>query len=409
MSDPAADHLRPPGFDTELLNAAGGPVGLAVSGGSDSTALAVLAREAGFSDAVVLTVDHGLRPGAADDAAAVAALAAGLGLPCHILRAGPHDGSSVQAWARNVRYGLLRDAAYRLGLTAIATAHTLDDQAETLLLRLGRGSGLRGLGAIRADTVRDGLRILRPLLGARRSDLRAALLARGILWREDPSNEDPRFARVAIRKLAPSLEAAGLTAARLADAAAHLARASAAIDHAVTALAASAVRVDTAGAVSIARRPFANVAEEVRLRLLADAVQTAGGLPHGPRFDALLPAAELALTGEGRTTLGRTVVDVGPEHIVLWREARGIRPVELGPGQTAVFDGRYRISLAEGYGPVTLAPLGKAAALCPAVGHPGARAAAPAAFRDGHFIAAPTLGVVRRGAPRAMLSAEPVR
>lgn len=409
MSQPAPGPLWPAGFDVALLKAAGGPLGLAVSGGSDSTALAVLAREAGFADAVVLTVDHGLRAGSADDAAAVAALAARLGLPCHCLQAGPHDGSSVQAWARNVRYGLLRDAAERLGITAIVTAHTMDDQAETLLLRLGRGSGLRGLGAIRADTARDGLRILRPMLGARRADLRAALAARGISWRDDPSNDDTRFARVAIRQLGPALDAAGLTAPRLAGAAAHLARASAAVDGAVARLAASAVRVDRAGAVFIARALLVDAAQEVRLRLLADAVQMAGGLARGPRFDALSHAADLALRGEGRTTLGRTVLDAGPAEIVLWREARGIRAVDLAPGNACVFDGRYKISLAADAAPVTLAPLGKAAARCPALGHPGARAAAPAVFRDGRFLAAPTLGVVRHGFERGMLSLQRMR
>ncbi|WMS43857.1 tRNA lysidine(34) synthetase TilS [Acuticoccus sp. MNP-M23] len=409
MSQPAASPFWPAGFDVALLAAVSGPLGLAVSGGSDSAALAALAHEAGFHDAVVLTVDHGLRPGSAEDAGTVVALAGRLGLSCHCLRAGPHDGSSVQAWARNVRYGLLRDAAQRLGLAAIVTAHTLDDQAETLLLRLGRGSGLRGLGAIRADTVQNGLRILRPLLAARRADLRAALVARNISWRDDPSNVDTRFARVAVRKLAPALEAAGLTAARLADAAAHLARASTAIDDAVASLAAAALRVDRAGAVIIARAPFAVAAEEVRLRLLSDAVQMAGGNAHGPRFDALSIAADMALRGAGRTTLGRTVLDAGPADIVLWREARGIRPVDLAPGGIVVFDGRYEISLAAGIAAVKVAPLGAAAALCPALGHARARATAPAIFRDGRFLAAPTLGVVRHGFERAMISLRRMR
>jgi len=399
----------PAGFDVALLTGAGGPLGLAVSGGSDSTALAVLAREAGFADAVILTVDHGLRAGSADDAAFVASLADRLGLACHCLHAGPYEGSSLQAWARNVRYGLLRDAAARLGIAALVTAHTLDDQAETLLLRLARGSGLRGLGAIRADTVQGGTRILRPLLGARRTDLRAALSSRGIDWRDDPSNADTRFARVAVRALGPALAGAGITAPRLAEAAAHLARASHAIDRAVSDLAAAALRVDRAGAVFIDRAPLRDAPEEVRLRLLADAVQIAGGQVHGPRFDALERAAAIALRGEGRATLGRAVLQAEAHRVVLWREARGIRAIDLAPGRTCVFDGRYEISLRADEAPVTLAPLGAAAASCPQLAHRSAMETAPAAYRAGSCIAAPTLGVVRRGIPRDFLAVRPMR
>jgi len=388
----------PEGIDLSLL-AGAGPLGLAVSGGGDSTALAVLLAEAGLAGLHVLTVDHGLRPGSADDAAAVEALAARLGLPCETLFAAGPPAGSLQAWARRERYRLMRQAAERRGLAAVVTAHTLDDQAETFLLRLARGSGLRGLGAMRPRAVVDGLTVLRPFLGTRRGALREALLARGIAWREDPSNGDPRFDRIAMRSLSQRLAAVGLTPVRLAAAAGHLERAGRAIDGAVAELAGTALRLDRAGAVTLARAPWCAAPEEVRLRLLADAVAIAGGAAFPPRLAALQAAASVFRHGTGRSTLGRAVAEGAPDRLTLWREMRGIDPVEVPPGTNAVFDGRYSVTCAPDAPPVTVAALGPLAGACPPLWHPGALAAAPGVFVADRLVAVPSLGVRRRDWP----------
>ncbi len=411
MIEPAATPW-PQGLDLDIL-AGAGPLGLAVSGGGDSTALAVLLAEAGLADLTILTVDHGLRAGSAADADFVERLAAGLGLPFERLTVTePLDGS-VQALARAARYRLLREAAARRGLAAIVTAHTLDDQAETLLLRLARGSGLKGLAAMRPRAELDGLVVLRPLLGVRREALREALAARRIAWREDPSNEDARFDRIAMRKLMPRLGAVGLSPERLAATAAHLGRASEALDAMGRTVMADAMRVDRAGGVRLARAPLMAAPEEVFLRVLAFAVQVAGGQPYTPRFAGLTAAAARVRAGEGRINLGRAILKADRQGVRLWREARGIAPVVLGPGEAALWDGRFAVRVAADAPGVTIAPLAEAARFCPAGVLAGVLAgavrAAPGAFVGDRLVAAPTLGVRRRDWARHYLSASPVR
>lgn len=397
---PAVDVPPLPILDLDLIDTVPGRLGLAVSGGSDSVALAVLLSEARPGrDVVILNVDHRLRAGSADDARFVEALGACLGRPVVTLAPPTPITGSLQAAAREARYGLLAGAARAHGLAAVATGHTRDDQAETLLLRLARGSGLRGLAAMRPRTVHHGLTILRPLLRACRDELRQALVARGIGWREDPSNADPRFDRVAMRNLAPRLAAVGLTSARLADAAAHLARASECIEALADELLARTARVDRAGAVRLARVPLFAAHDEIRLRTLARAVQMAGGQEHPPRF-AALERTDTALRKGASATLGRARASVAGSDIVLWREARGIQPVLIGPGERGVFDGRWSVAVAADAPRLTVAAIGaNLARSVPCEAHRPAVATAPGIFVGGELVSAPTFGVHRRGWP----------
>lgn len=389
----------PQGIDLDLL-AGAGPLGLAVSGGGDSVALAVLLAEAGLPDLTILTVDHRLRPGSAADADCVEALARRLGLAFERLVVTARPSGSLQAFARAQRYELLAEAATRRSLGAVVTAHTLEDQAETFLLRLARGSGVRGLGAMHPVSVLSGLTVLRPLLGASRADLREALSARGIDWREDPSNADPRFDRIAMRRLAPQLAAVGLTGERLASAAKHLRRAGEALDTAAADLRAHALRIDLAGGVHLRRAPLIAAPREVRLRVLADAVALAGGSSHPPRFSALEEAETCVARGAGRLGLGRAILDAGPAHIRLWREARDIESLTLAPGEARRWDGRYLVRSSPGAPEVRVGPLGPAARGFSPAALKGAIAAAPAVFSGGDVVAAPTLGLRRRDWPR---------
>jgi tRNA(Ile)-lysidine synthase len=218
------------------------PFALAVSGGGDSVALMHLAadwlraRKRPLDRGFVLTVDHGLRSGSAKEAAATADWAENIGFSAHTLRwRGQRPRSNVEDGARNARYGLIGDWCRANGVAAVLVAHTRDDQAETFLLRLGRGSGVDGLSAMRSRAPYplpgyDRIELVRPLLDIARDELRADLAARGASFIEDPMNEDPRFARVRIRQALPALDAAGLTTVRIAQAAGHLARAREALD-----------------------------------------------------------------------------------------------------------------------------------------------------------------------------------
>jgi len=178
----------------------GARLGLAVSGGPDSTALLLLAQAAIPGRFEVASVDHGLRPEAAEECALVVAACEARGISCEVLRVAVTEGN-VQARARRARYVALGAWAQRRGLEAIATAHHADDQAETLLMRLNRGSGIAGLSGVRERVEIEGVAVpvIRPLLGFRRAQLAGLVAAAGVEVALDPSNADPRFDRVRMR------------------------------------------------------------------------------------------------------------------------------------------------------------------------------------------------------------------
>lgn len=176
-------------------------MGVAVSGGPDSLALLLLAHAALPGRIAAATVDHQLRAESADEAAMVAGLCAKLEIPHATLQVDLEDGN-VQAQARAARYAALAAWMEREGLGALLTAHHADDQAETLLLRLNRGSGVAGLAGVRARGQVPGTRLslLRPLLGWRRAELARVVGMAGIVAIDDPSNRDDRFDRARVRK-----------------------------------------------------------------------------------------------------------------------------------------------------------------------------------------------------------------
>ncbi|MFO6447939.1 tRNA lysidine(34) synthetase TilS [Erythrobacter sp. NE805] len=201
-----------------------GALGLAVSGGPDSLALLLIAHAALPGRIAVASIDHGLRPEAAGEVALVERIAGERGIPFAPLAVRLAPGN-VQAEARAARYAALARWAGDAGLGALATAHHADDQAETLLMRLNRGSGLAGLAGVRARATIEGsaVPLLRPLLGWRKAELAAVVAAAGIVPAEDPSNADPAFDRARLR--ARLAAADWLDPVRIAASAAHLAEA----------------------------------------------------------------------------------------------------------------------------------------------------------------------------------------
>ena len=274
----------------------GGRLGLAVSGGPDSLALLVLAAAALPGRVSAATVDHGLRAESAAEAAHVAAICQDLDVPHETLAVAVEPGN-VQSAARAARYAALGQWAVRHELAALATAHHADDQAETLLLRLNRASGVAGLAGVRARGTVPGTRLplLRPLLGWRRAELADIVAAAGLDPVDDPSNRDDRFDRARLRKALA--QADWLDVPALAQSAAHLADADSALEWAAAREWAEQVE---RGAMGITYRPQAPRA--VALRVLARIVtELDGEAPRGSAvarlFDTLLARQPASIGG----------------------------------------------------------------------------------------------------------------
>ncbi len=266
-------------------------VAVAVSGGPDSMALALLAQAwatARGGRAIGLTVDHALRAGSAAEAREVGEWLRRRGMAHHVLRRrGPKPRANVQAVARAARYALLEAWCRRAGVLHLLLAHHRDDQAETFLLRLGRGSGVDGLAAMAPVAERAGMRLARPLLAVPGARLAACLRAAGQDWVEDPSNEDRAHARVRARAAMPRLAAEGMTPARLAATAGNMGRARAALERATAELLVRAVVLSPAGHAWLDAATLASVPTEIGLRSLAAALRTVGGATHPPRLRRL--------------------------------------------------------------------------------------------------------------------------
>lgn len=282
--------------DLRALWPDGGRLGLAVSGGPDSLALLVLAAAALPGRVSAATVDHGLRAESAAEAAHVAAICGDLDVPHETLDVAVEPGN-VQSAARAARYAALEQWAVRHELAALATAHHADDQAETLLLRLNRASGVAGLAGVRARGTVPGTRLplLRPLLGWRRAELADIVAAAGLDPVDDPSNRDDRFDRARLRKALA--QADWLDVPALAQSAAHLADADSALQWAAAREWAEQVE---RGAMGITYRPQAPRA--VALRVLARIVtELDGEAPRGSAvarlFDTLLARQPASIGG----------------------------------------------------------------------------------------------------------------
>lgn len=310
-----------------------GPVGVAVSGGGDSLALTLLlhglAASTGHPPAAV-TVDHGLRPESAQEAAEVARFCHDRGIPHRILRWTGWDGrGNLQARARIARRDLIAAWAKDTGLPAVALGHTLDDQAETFLMRLARGSGVDGLAAMSPRIRAGGVLWLRPLLGIRRAALREWLRGQGIRWAEDPGNSDLRFDRVRARGAMETLTSLGLGPARLAATAAAMARARRALEIAAGDLARGAVAPGAAGDVVLDIATLRAAPEELQFRVLAGTLAWVSGAIYRPRF-ASLKAAQAALLGDklghGITLHGCVLRPRANGSVIVRREAARVAP-----------------------------------------------------------------------------------
>ncbi len=286
---------------------AGETVVVAVSGGPDSTALvhamAALGREMGWS-LHVAHLNHGLRQEAAEEAAFVAAMSQALGLAHHAESAdvrslAAREGFSLEDAARRIRYEFLTRIAKEVGASAIATGHTLDDQAETVLLRLLRGSGLDGLAGIPPVRRGDAVRIVRPMLEATRAEVLAYLKEIGAGWREDPSNQNRDILRNRIRMvLLPALEGYNPDVRRTLARVAGLLRDEAEVLRSLAAPGIAEALSGDSGSVRVSRTPFARLPAALQRRALREAVRRVRGNLNGVRFVHIEGARQLVLAGE---------------------------------------------------------------------------------------------------------------
>ena len=296
------------------------PIAVAVSGGVDSVALLHWLVEIG-ADVRALHVNHGLRPSAGVESEYVQNLCRGLNVPCHVFHWGDAKPTAgLEAAARTARYSMMTDWCRANGIKYLAVAHQADDQIETFLLNLARGSGLSGLAAMRPKTLRDGVWILRPLLAVPRGDLQEYCDRRKIKYFHDEMNDDMHYARVRMRKMRHVLrDCLGISDSRILLAVNNLGRCR------------DALESDVGGAVRAVcqdrRAEFSDsflfdLSPEIRLKFLGTLIMQIGGGEYQPRLKSLEGALH-NLSQDCKFTLGHcTVRRLGNRILIVPEGAR---------------------------------------------------------------------------------------
>ena len=333
-------------------------VAVAVSGGADSLCLTVLANrwaERRRGDITALTVDHGLRPEAGEETGRLGLWLDAQSIDHRILPwTGPKPLTGVQAAARRARYDLMSSWCREAGVLHLLLAHTRDDQAETLLLRLGAGSGADGLASMSAIRETPDVRLLRPFLEVPKTVLVATLGAECQAWIEDPSNRDVKFARIRVRQ---AMKAADIRTEALARTAHRFGRARAALEAAASQVLACSARMHPAGFAHLDRVRLEHAPEEISLRALSRVIAAIGGRQHGPRLVKLerlhgeMFSAAANPAGPARASAspfagtlgGCRIISEGGKFLIC-REARGLPDsMSVHPGQRLAWDGRFLI------------------------------------------------------------------
>ncbi len=348
-------------------------IALAVSGGADSICLLLTFNEwksrshwAGSCE--VLTVDHQLRAESRSEAGFVETLSEELGNPVFVLSwVDEKPSSGVQEAARDARYKLMANHLAQSRSEVVVLAHHLDDQAETFLDRLTRGSGVFGLSAMAPDEQNgpENLRLLRPFLEVPKSRLVKTLEDRGQPWCEDPSNGDLKYKRSRLRQIAEHLSAEGLTPHRIATTAKQLRRTRAALESVLAHIFFDHVEEHSAGPNRLAKDAYKEQPEEFRLRLLILMIERVTGRIHQPKLRKIEALDRWIMAdGKGRQTLGGTVLDVSRDRITAWKEVGRIPPKILdGVSGSGCWDNRFNYFIGsentgmEGVLPLCLGPL----------------------------------------------------
>lgn len=397
-----------------------GALGVAVSGGGDSMALALAvfrwAKMAGRR-VEAATVDHGLRRESAAEAAQVAAFCGEKGISHQTLHWDDRPArGNLSAAGRATRFRLLGGWARERGLAAVLLGHTMDDQAETVLMRLARGSGADGLSGMAERIWREGVWWMRPLLGQRREDLRRWLTREGISWVDDPSNDDPAYDRIKARRALAELAPLGITTDGLVETAFRLARQRQVLERCRADLAARARRWGTTGVAWLDTGTMAEALPDTALGVFAETLMIAGSQSYRPRYRALERVwSEIRSGGFTGASLAGCLIEGDGEQVAVYRE-----PAAVGPPQPladgAVWDGRWRLCLSGPWPAGRFSALGweGVAALKSAAGEDilaspdwrglpaKARQVVPALFDPaGTVLAVPQLGYLEKSLPES--------
>ena len=341
------------------------PFAVAVSGGADSMALCLLAdlwAKMRGCQVIALTVDHGLRVEAAAEAKTVASWLFACDIEHHILSwQGVKPASGIQAAAREARYALMIDWCQENNVTVLMTAHHLEDQVETFLLRAERGSGLDGLACMAAETKMSGIILLRPLLSVSKNRLRETLIALNQDWLEDPSNQNPAYRRSKMRKLVAAMEQSGQDANRISALIEYFASLRRSTSEIVTIFINEAVQIFPEGYGVVQGDVLRQLPESIIERILVRLTMVFGGKTYPPRRDRLVRAVtQLKKAAFRGFTLGGCRFSVKSNEIMICREMRGISTRQIASRDSFVWDNLFAIEISGvARSTASLAPLSK--------------------------------------------------
>jgi tRNA(Ile)-lysidine synthase len=330
-------------------------VAIAVSGGADSMALAVLANrwsKQRRGKIVALTVDHGLRAGSRAEANEAHRRLVGRGIDCQLLVwRGDKPKSGIQAAARDARYRLMAQWCRRHGVLHLLVAHHREDQAETILHRLARASGVDGLAGMAAIHELPDVRLLRPCLSLPRDRLRAVLLKHKIDWAEDPSNEDRGYARVRLRALLPDLASEGMNATALSGTALRMAGARASLEADTADFLGAHAAIFPEGYAKFDRVAFSAVDPEIARRVMIALITTIGGKIYPPRQARLETLCRDIRQQVGEATLSRArtlggcrIVPAGADFLIC-REVGRCEVLTVPQDASVLWDNRFIVRL----------------------------------------------------------------
>ena len=288
-----------------------------------------------------VTVDHRLRAEAADEAAFVAKVCGGLNVP-HDTLVWEHREitGNLMDQARRARYRLMANWAQDAGIAKVALGHTADDQAETFLMALGRGTGLDGLVGMRVSFMREGVEFIRPFLIVTRAELREFLTARNVGWVDDPTNTDDRYTRVKARNALQVLEPLGISAGRLDETMRNLRMVQEVVKSALSD-AIQRIAQEAGGGIILQREGFLALPAELRHRLLSSALRWMSGVEHPPRAFGVMEV-ELAIKAGKDRTLSSCLVQVTSDEVRILREPKAVAGMECPTEQ--LWDNRWHLS-----------------------------------------------------------------
>ena len=339
---------------------------MAVSGGSDSMALLRLARiwwALAGKRIIALTVDHGLRAESADEARQVAAWCEALGVEHHALK-WTHDGQgNLSAAAREGRYRLMAEFCKAREIEHIYTGHTMDDQAETVLMRFARGSGVDGLAGMAAETPIWGITLMRPfVLSQTRESLRAILAELKQSWIDDPTNDDLSYDRVKARALVKELEPLGVTPALLASLAHRMDLAKRVLQNEADKLANSALTFSPLGFATLDVDALASAELETACRLIGQATtaMSGGGFRASLQFEEQIVTMARMRAREGGLTQKRCIFRPDGDRFHILREPERCAPMTQSSDKSGIWDMRfsYEIGVEDDQTGLSVGPIG---------------------------------------------------